>query len=351
MIAGREVRRQLGVEAGRVVAGAGRRRGALVRDDAADPVGQERRAERRPAAVRVPEDRHRSARLGGHRVGDRGHVLELARDGVRLGVARRATSAPVDGVEREVAGQPWADDAERRVVGARAMDEDERRARRRSGRPRWTCRQPTGRARSGPGRSRRDQGRGGRFAAAAASRIHVAPARSASCAGHRLGSRVGPKISPRTGALSGARGDDHDLTRGPDHGRVERHALDVWLDVGRRGDGHREVGGAERRRAREDRQEVPVGPDPERAGRRRPASRRPSPRARPPAARRPSPRRTTPDPGPSRSPRRLGMGGSGRTAGARPASRPRPCLPRPGRCPRRCRRTAWRWSSGWSRGT
>ena len=44
-IVGREVGRQLGVDAGRVVARAGRRRGALVRDHPADPVRQERRTE------------------------------------------------------------------------------------------------------------------------------------------------------------------------------------------------------------------------------------------------------------------------------------------------------------------
>ena len=56
-IAGREVRRQLGVEARRVVAARRAARGALVGDDAADRGrSAARRPSAHPAAVRVPED-------------------------------------------------------------------------------------------------------------------------------------------------------------------------------------------------------------------------------------------------------------------------------------------------------
>ena len=90
-------------------------------------VGQQRRPERASTAVRVPEDIDRAARLRRERVGDRGHVLELALDRVRRRVARRAAAAPVDGVDREALGEQRPDDPERRVVGGRAVDQDQRR--------------------------------------------------------------------------------------------------------------------------------------------------------------------------------------------------------------------------------
>ena len=90
--------------------------------------GSQRAAQRDATAERVPDDRDWFAGVRGDRLGDRGHVLELALDRIRVGVARRTATAPVDRVDREPAGEQRADHPERGVVGARAMDEQERRA-------------------------------------------------------------------------------------------------------------------------------------------------------------------------------------------------------------------------------
>ena len=138
---------------------------------------------------------------------------------------------------RSVAGQPRADDAERGVVTGRAVDEDERRT--------GTAREDTRSASpSGPrcGARRRPRASSPRSAAgarraAASSRIQVAvgtpgqlgrPAARVALVAEDLRERH---------RLAGAGRDDQDLARGPDDRRVERHPLDVRLDVGRRRDG------------------------------------------------------------------------------------------------------------------
>ncbi len=75
----------------------------------------------------MPEDVDRAAGLARERLRDGGHVLELALDGVRRRVARRAAAPAVDGMDREAFREHRPDDTERRVVGGRAVDEDERR--------------------------------------------------------------------------------------------------------------------------------------------------------------------------------------------------------------------------------
>ena len=74
-----------------------------------------------------PNDVDRRARLArGHRLGDRGHVLELALDRVRRRIAGRAAAAPVDRVQANASASTGPRTG-RRVVGGRAVDEDERR--------------------------------------------------------------------------------------------------------------------------------------------------------------------------------------------------------------------------------
>ena len=133
--------------------------------------------------------------------------------------------------------------------------------------------------------------------------------------------------------------------------RVERHPLDVRLDVRRRRDRQRPVLRIERGRAREHRQHVPVAADPEQDEvEHRPAvddRRGPRPaalaRARPRSRRRPSPRR---------SPRSSGTDGCSRRAAAPPSPLLPSALPawRPGRSSRMSS-NGLTLDSGWSRGT
>ena len=83
VIARREPLAQAVLDARRVIARAGRRRGALVADDPPDGVGPQAGPKRTPAAIGVTDhvDRLRPASAGDG-VGDRRHVLELALDRV-----------------------------------------------------------------------------------------------------------------------------------------------------------------------------------------------------------------------------------------------------------------------------
>jgi hypothetical protein len=74
----------------------------------------------------VADHGRRHARIARDRLGDRGDVLELTVDGVGFDIPGRATSAPVDRVDREPAGEQWPHDSERRVVSAGAVHEDQR---------------------------------------------------------------------------------------------------------------------------------------------------------------------------------------------------------------------------------
>ena len=76
----------------------------------------------------MPDDRDWFAGAHGNCLSDRGDVLELALDRIGVGVARGTATAPIDRVDRAPAGEQRADHPERGVVGARAMDEQERRA-------------------------------------------------------------------------------------------------------------------------------------------------------------------------------------------------------------------------------
>ena len=114
-----------------LVATLGSRRRALVADDAPEVGRPKRRAERDPAAVRVPDDVDRPARFGRDRVHDRGEVVELALDRVRLAgrsVIGRAPPAAIDGVERVAGGQQRSARSPGRMVGRGAVDEDDRRS-------------------------------------------------------------------------------------------------------------------------------------------------------------------------------------------------------------------------------
>ena len=79
----------------------------------------------------MAEDVDGRARSGGDGIGDGRDILELALDRVGRPVAGCAPPAPVDRVDREVAGEQRSDDPERRVIGGRAMDEDRSAVRRR----------------------------------------------------------------------------------------------------------------------------------------------------------------------------------------------------------------------------
>ena len=107
------------------VPAARRRRRSLVAHDPPDRAGAQGRAQRASPAVRVPDDVDRvGARRGDDRLGDRRDVLELPLDRIRQRVARRAPTAPVDGVDGAALGQPRPDDPERRVVARRPVHED-----------------------------------------------------------------------------------------------------------------------------------------------------------------------------------------------------------------------------------
>ena len=90
----------------------------------------------RPASAR----RRRRARppRSARTLGDGGEVVELALDvvGGRVPVAGVAASAPVDGVEPPPRGEVRSDAAPGAVVGGRAVDQDQRPARRRPRTPR-----------------------------------------------------------------------------------------------------------------------------------------------------------------------------------------------------------------------
>jgi hypothetical protein len=73
----------------------------------------------------VTEDGHRSPGFCGERRGDRGDILEFALDRIGRRVTRLAAPAPVDGVDGEVRLQPRPERAKRRVIGRRAVDEEE----------------------------------------------------------------------------------------------------------------------------------------------------------------------------------------------------------------------------------
>jgi hypothetical protein len=106
-----------------------RRRGCpLVRDDAGDGVGQQRRAEGAATTVRVADHRHARRVVAGERLGDGRDILELALDRVRLGVTRRAASAAIDGVDAVPLREGGPDDTERGVIRGGAVDEHQRRA-------------------------------------------------------------------------------------------------------------------------------------------------------------------------------------------------------------------------------
>ena len=100
-VARREPLAQPALDARRVIARAGRRGGALVRDDPPDGVGPQAGPERTPAAIGVTGHVGRNAGLPGDGGRDRRHVLELALDRVRGAVAGRAATPSVDGVDRE----------------------------------------------------------------------------------------------------------------------------------------------------------------------------------------------------------------------------------------------------------
>ena len=303
-----------------------------------------------PTAVRVADHGDQAAGLGGQRVGDRGDVLELALDRVRRRVARRATTATVHRVDGRNGEPVAARRPERRVVRGRAVDQEERRPGAARGRPRSACRRPTETRSVGLGSVIRAAAAGG---GRASSRIQVAAGRRASWAGQRsAGSALGPEdITARIAALLSPVATTISARRGADDGRVQGDPLDVRLDVGRGRDGQRQVVGVEGRRAREDRQQVAVAPDAEEHE----VEDRPAVvAAAGPTARSSSRERgRTPvaAPGGRRSPRPPGTGGGGRTAGTRPASRRRPSLPRPARCPRRMSSNGLTLDSGWSRGT
>ena len=145
------------------------------------PAGSHRSGARPRArtARRTNARRHRpAARARGERVGHGGDVLELALDRVRRRVARGTAAAAVDRRGRSGrAARHRADDAERRVVGGRAVDEDERRPAHRSlnsGDRRAVARRDDEvAARAWPGGHRRSARRA--TTAAASSRIQVAP--------------------------------------------------------------------------------------------------------------------------------------------------------------------------------
>ncbi len=245
-----------------------------------------------------------------------------------------AATAPVDRVDREPAGQQRADHPEGRVVGRGAVDQDQRR-------PDAAAEDGDRRA-VGRGDPLRGIGRGGqrgRLAAAAASRIQVAPARRASWAGQRPGSCVAPKTSARTAALPAPVATTRTRRAARDDRRVEGDPLDPRLDVGWCRDRQGELVGAEGRGAREDRQQMTVGCRHRAGAGRRRANRRRRP-VPPSAARRRGLRHTRPRRASRRSPRPSGMGGGSRWATARPAPSRRPRPPRSGRSPAGCRRAA-----------
>ena len=76
----------------------------------------------------MPEDVDRAPAVAGDALGDSDDVLELALDGIGEGVARGAPAAPIERIQVEVVGETRRERAERGVVGARAVDEQQRRA-------------------------------------------------------------------------------------------------------------------------------------------------------------------------------------------------------------------------------
>jgi hypothetical protein len=74
----------------------------------------------------MTEDVDRTAMPLCHGIGDAGDVLELALDPVRQCVSGSPATAPIDRDDGPPGGQSRPDDPERRVIGGRAMDEDDR---------------------------------------------------------------------------------------------------------------------------------------------------------------------------------------------------------------------------------
>ena len=228
------------------------------------------------------------------------------------------------------AAEHRADDAERRVVAGRAVDEDERRpvAGREHGDRRAVGRGDDEVRLGHPGGARQ---RGSR-AAAASSRIQVAPGRLASWPGQRRGSRSAPRTSPRARRpcpRRRPRPGSPGRRRARAGFRVTRSICgSMWVGAGiaRARSGESSAGEPGKTDSR-----WPSGADPEEQE----VEHRPAVlflEARPPGARRRARRRTTRHRAPRRSPRRSGRGGRGRPGAARPAGRRRRCPPRAGRC-------------------
>ena len=107
--------------------------GRLRRRRAAGGSGQERGAQPATSAERVANDIDRPAGCGRQLVDHRRDVLVLAIDRVGQPVAARAPAAAVDRDHPSGGGEPRGDGPERRVVGGRAVDEEECRPVGRSG--------------------------------------------------------------------------------------------------------------------------------------------------------------------------------------------------------------------------
>ncbi len=172
-VAGRDPALEPVLDPERVVGRARRRRRSFVGDDPPHAFGQQRCPERTPPSVGVTEDVDPLSGSG-NGVGDGRDILELTLDRIIRAIARCPPPAPIDGVDGERRGQDRPDDPEGRVIGRRTMDEDERRA------------GPTGEDRDRRPVRRDDlaarlggAGQRGISAAAASSRIQVAPARRA----------------------------------------------------------------------------------------------------------------------------------------------------------------------------
>ena len=97
------------------------------RDRRPDGLRPQRATERDPPTERVADDRHGRSGVPGDHLGGSRDVLEFALDSVWLHVTGGAPAATVHRVDRVPPGEQRTDDAERRVIGAGAMDEEQRR--------------------------------------------------------------------------------------------------------------------------------------------------------------------------------------------------------------------------------
>ena len=237
--------------------------------------GCQSEAPRRTAAAEGVAQRHRPGPpdVRGDRLDDSRDVLELALDRVGRSVARGTATAPIDREEATSAAQHRPDNPEGQVIGRRPVDEDAaaaspapaaartRRPRSASpsaeamsrsgslGRPRSPCWPPRERLVRDPCRRRRRRGSRALPCAAPAA---PAAARSSSRA-RRSGRRSRPCPSPWATA-SGRRAASR--TRG--WSVIRSTCGSMWVGAGT---ALHPRGVVPRRRAREDREEMPVRPD------------------------------------------------------------------------------------------